>query len=528
MKKRVFSIESLSELELSDNALIAYERALAINPDLAEAWSGRGNVLSRFRRYDDALISFEKASGFKPDLDYLQGARLHAKLQLCDWRDFDGECAALVAGIRAGRLASRPFELLSLASSARDQLECARRFVDSAGLGMTTQFRKRDSGRHDRIHLAYVSADFREHPVSHLIAGVFENHDRARFETTAISLNPTDRSEMRTRLEDSFEHFIDASCDDAQGIARKMRELEVDIAVDLMGHTAGAKLAVFASRPCPIQVNYLGFAATMGASCIDYLIADRVAVPDDQWPNFSESVVCLPDTFMAYDTKLQIFRHPSARADHGLPETAFVFAAFNGSYKITPGVFDIWMQLLNAVDESVLWISRTNETAMRNLRREAEARGVAGTRLIFADRLVRMEDHLARHRLADLFLDTLPYNAHSTANDALWAGLPVLTCRGATFAGRVAASLLHAVGLPELVADSLAEYKALALKLARDPKLLAAIKVKLARNRDVHPLFDTARFTRHLEAAYTTMWEIYQRGETPKSFSVKPITMTTQ
>jgi predicted O-linked N-acetylglucosamine transferase (SPINDLY family) len=376
---------------------------------------------------------------------------------------------------------------------------------------------------HDRIRVAYVSADFRDHAVAHLLTGLFEHHDRVRFETIAIALGPDDRSEMRVRLQDAFERFVDVRGKTDLDVARLMRELEVDIAIDLTGHTSNARPALLSHRPAPIQVNYLGYSGTMGADHIDYIIGDRFIIPEHQQPQFSERVVYLPDTYFAYDSKQRISHNAPTRAEQGLPETGFVFCAFNGTFKLTPHVFDVWMRLLHAVEGSVLWLSQANIAAVRNLRRESETCGIDAARLIFAPRLERMEDHLARHRLGDLFLDTLPYNAHTTASDALWAGLPVLTCRGDTFAGRVAASLLNAVGLPELVTDNLADYEALALRLARDPILLGQIKAKLARNRDTYPLFDTARFARHIEAAYTTMWEIWQRGEPPNTFSVEPI-----
>lgn len=514
---------SLTELRRHDEALAAYERALTIKPDLAEAWSGRGNVLFKLGRTVDALESFENAAAIKPSLDYLAGMRLHLKLQLGDWRDFDRQCVQIIGEVRAGRPAARPFDILTIPSSARDQLECARIFVRNLSSAQSTRRWQRERYRHDRIRLAYVSADFREHAVAHLAAGLFEEHDRARFETIAVSLNPTDGSELRTRLEGAFEHFVDASHLDSEAVARKLREFEADIAVDLMGFTAGARPEIFAFRPCPIQVSYLGFAATMGADFIDYVIADRLVIPEDQRPHFSEQAVILPDTFLPYDSKQRVSDQTPKRDEQGLPETGFIFCAFNMSYKITPPLFDIWMRLLRAIEGSALWLSGTHESAARNLRREAEARGVDAERLIFTKRLARMEDHLARHRLAHLFLDTMPYNAHSTAAAALWAGLPVLTCRGETFAGRVAASLLNAAGLPELVTTNLADYEALALKLAREPALLAEIRAKLAGNRDTYALFDTARLTRHIEAAYTTMWEIFQRGDAPKSFAVSPL-----
>jgi predicted O-linked N-acetylglucosamine transferase (SPINDLY family) len=301
-----------------------------------------------------------------------------------------------------------------------------------------------------------------------------------------------------------------------------MRRFEVDIAVDLNGFTQGSRINILARRPAPIQVSYLGYPGTMGASYIDYLIADRVVVPDDRHHAFSEKVVRLPDSYQVNDVNRRIAAITPSRSDAGLPQGGFVFCCFNSNFKITPDIFDVWMRLLREVEGSVLWLLEGNSSAPDNLRREAGLRGVAAERLIFAPH-IKTEEHLARHRLADLFLDTLYYNAHTTASDALWAGLPVVTCVGATFAGRVAGSLLTAIGLPELITHSPDEYEALALKLARAPALLAALRQKLACHRETYPLFNTERFTRHIEAAYAEMWERCQRGEPPQSFAVVPI-----
>ena len=505
-----------------DQALESYDTALQLRPDFAEAFANRGNVLSHLRRPEEALASYERALEIKPEMKYVLGHRLHTKMFMCDWRHFDTECAMLISAVKAEHYVATPFEIVSVSSTASDQLKCAQIFIRNTIPASTKRLSERKRHRQGRIRLAYVSADFREHPVAHLAAGLFQHHDRVQFEVIAISLNPTDGSKMRVRLEGAFEKFIDVSSKDDQEVARLMRDLDVDIAIDLMGFTGGSRPAIFALRPCPIQVSYLGFSATMGADFIDYIIADPVVIPADQRAHFSEQTISLPDTYFVYDSKQNVSEQTPTRVGQGLPETGFVFCAYNNSYKITPHMFGIWMRLLQAVEGSVLWLSGMHASAVRNLRLEAEVRGVAGARLIFSKRLERIEDHLARFRLADLFLDTLPYNAHTTASDALWTGLPVLTCRGVTFAGRVAASLLNAVGLSELVTDNLADYEALAFKLAREPALLAEIRAKLARNRVNYPLF------RHIEAAYTTMWEICQRGEAPKCFSVKPITMTTQ
>jgi predicted O-linked N-acetylglucosamine transferase (SPINDLY family) len=327
---------------------------------------------------------------------------------------------------------------------------------------------------------------------------------------------------MRRRLEAAFDRFVDARELGDADVARLVRELEIDIAIDLSGITEGGRPAVFARRPAPVQVNYLGYAGTMGKSHWDYILADRFVIPDASRHAYVEQVVALPDSFMVNDDRRRISDHVPSRAQAGLPERGFVFCCFNNAYKITPDVFDIWMRLLRQTEGSVLWLSSLHHAAIANLRREAQARGVAADRLVFAPKIARNEEHLARIRLADLFLDTLYYNAHVTAADALWAGVPVLTCPGVTFASRVAGSLLGAVGLPELITTSLSDYEMLALRLAGDPALLSSLRQKLARNREAFPLFDTARFARHVEAAYVAMWERSRRGEPPCSFAVEP------
>jgi protein O-GlcNAc transferase len=501
-------------------AVADYDQAIALDPAYAEAFYNCGTALVELRQFEVALANYDNAIAFKPDLDYLKGDRLHVKMQLCDWTVFDADCADLDAALAKGMSAASPFPLLAIPASAEEQLVCARRFIAARHPAVEPLWRG-ERYVHERIRVAYVSADFRDHPVSSLAAGLFETHDRSRFEVYGLSLGPDDPGQMRARLNAAFDHFIDVHDRGDLEAATILRELEVDVAVDLMGLTANSRPGIFAARPTPVQVNYLGYAGTTGADYIDYLVADRFIVPPDQHRCFSEKIVYLPDSFQANDATRRISQSTPSRAEAGLPEHGFVFCCFNNAFKITPDLFDVWMRLLTATEGSVLWLS-AGGSAGDNLRREAQRRGISPDRLVFAPRTRLMEDHLARYRLADIFLDTLHFNAHTTASDALWACLPVLTCAGATYAARVAGSLLHAVGLPELITDSLDAYEALALKLARDPALLASFRHRLARNRETFPLFDTARFTRHLESAYTAMWERQQRGEPPESFAVAP------
>jgi protein O-GlcNAc transferase len=513
------------QLKQYSNASTAYAQALSSTPDLAQAWFGRGNAHALLKQYDKALIAYDRALNLEPNLKYAASNRLNVKQHLCDWTNIEAEIRHLLSAIR-DQEPCFPGILTSISSAPEDQLQCAKTYV--AERNTCPPLWRGEVYSHDRIRIAYLSADFREHAVAYLISGLFEKHNSSRFEIYAISLVSDQNPDARRRIAGAVEHFIDVQNRSDQEIADIIRQLEIDILVDLNGFTNNARRDVLARRVAPVQVNYLGYPGTMGADYVDYIIADPTIVPKEQFPFYSERVVWLPDTYQpntyqADDNKRGIQERLPTRAECNLPETGFVFCCFNNTYKITPAIFDLWLRLLRAIPDSVLWLSKPTPTAEANLCKEAELRGVLPERIIFAPRLAKISDHLARQRRADLFLDTLPYNAHTTASDALWAGVPVLTCLGTTFAGRVAASLLRAIGLPELVTESLKEYEALALKLANDPVSLLAIKAKLARQREVYPLFDTARFTRHIESAYVTMWERYQRGERPEAFAVAPI-----
>jgi protein O-GlcNAc transferase len=514
---------ALYELHRIDAAIASYDRAIALDPNHANAYYDRGTAFLSLKRLGEAVASYGRAVVLNPDIHYLKSLYLHAKMHICDWAYLDEECAQVEAGVRNGRAASYPFHLLAWCASPAVQHACAKLYVADKCPPVPAPLWRGERYTHQRIRVAYLSSDFRDHAVMVLAAGLFEHHDRSRFETTAVSFGIDKPNRMRERLRASFDRFVDAHDMSDEDVAKLLRESEIDIAVDLNGYTDGSRPNVFAQRAVPVQVNYLGYAGTLGRDDCDYIVADRFVVPEGCQAHHTEKVVYLPDSFMVNDAGRAISANAPSRAEAGLPERGFVFCCFNNSFKITPEIFDIWMRLLGKIDGSVLWLSQTNSTAPENLRREAERRGIAADRLVFASRVPSNEDHLARLRHADLFLDTMPYNAHATTCDALWTGVPVLTCSGASFASRVAGSLLGAIGLPELITGSLADYEALALKLAHDPALLASLRQKLARNRGLYPLFNTERFTRHLEAAYTVMWERAQRGEAPESFAVAPI-----
>jgi predicted O-linked N-acetylglucosamine transferase (SPINDLY family) len=510
----------LQNLGRHQEAIGSFDRAIAYDPRSVEAFVNRGTALAALKRYADAAADFQSALAIDPEFPYARGNLALYRMHSCDWRNFEAENAALTARLRAGQRVVFPFINVAISHSMADQLQCARLWVARDAPPSPTPLWRGEQYRHGKIRLAYVSADFHAHATPALMAGVFEHHDRNRFELIALSFGRDDKSEMRGRVISAFDRFIDVREESDAEIALLIREMEIDIAVDLKGYTKDHRSGIFAHRPAPIQVTYLGYPGTLGAPYFDYIVADPIVIPDEHRPYYTEQIAYLPDSYQCNDSRRPIANRGMTRKEAGLPEAGFVFCCFNNNFKITPEIFALWMRLLRGVSASVLWLLEDNLDAAHNLRREAHAHGIEASRLVFAPRLSGAE-HLARHRLADLFLDTQPYGAHTTASDALWAGLPVLTVLGQTFAARVAASLLHAANMPELIADSLAAYEAMALRLAHEPDALTAIKAKLAQNRDICPLFDTARFTRNLESAYLSTWQRRQRGQSPKSFSVE-------
>ena len=510
---------TLLALKRHQDAIASFDAALVLAPNDAEALSNRATALFETKRYAEAAAGYERLISAVPDFPYALGNLVLARAWCCDWKKCTDDRARLDMEIMAGKRAMSPHGGTLILDDANAQLRCASIWVADRCPPSASPLWRGEVYRHEKIRVAYLSADFYAHATAFLIAGVFEAHDRNRFEISLVSFGRDDQSEMRSRLARGCGRFIDAAAKSDMEIAAMLRRMEIDIAVDLKGFTEGCRPGIFAQRPAPLQINYLAHPGTMGADYLDYIIADAVVIPPEHRSHYSERIAYLPDCYQANDSKRRMKQKSLTRAGAGLPEVGFVFACFNNSYKITPAIFDIWMRLLGAVDGSVLWLLEDNATAVAHLKAEAEARGVSASRLIFALR-INAEDHLARQTLADLFLDTLPCTAHTTASDALFAGLPLLTVLGTTFAGRVAASILRAIGLPELVAPSLADYENRALSLARDSAMLADIKQKLARNRETSPLFDTAHFTRNLEAAFQIMWDRYQRGERPADISV--------
>lgn len=511
----------LTALQRPNDALASFDRGLALDPDHANTLNNRGIALQELRRLNEALASYERALAADPDHPHAFSGAAWCTIKLADW-DRRTRFALEIQARMSQKSNIHPFLLLGYNDDPSLQLQCAKNYFAKICPILPRPLWTGQRWHHDKLRIAYLSADFRTHATAFLTAELFEKHDRSRFKVIGVSLGPDDGSDMRKRLVVAFDQFHDVRTQNDREIAEMLTAHEIDIAVDLNGYTQNGRIGIFAHRPAPIQVNYLGFPSTMGTKVFDYVIADPVVAPFEHQQFYAEQIVHLPECYQVNDTKRAVAQRVPTRQEAGLPERGFVFCSFNNNWKITPETFDIWMRLLHEIEGSVLWLLRDNDAAERNLRAEARQRGIDPSRLVFAGRLLT-DEHLARHALADLFLDTLPCNAHTTASDALWTGLPVVTCIGNAFAGRVAASLLQATGLPELVTSNFDQYHDLALKLAREPTTLAEIKRKLANNRSSCPLFDIKRFVAHIETAYGTMWERCQRGDEPKAFSVEPI-----
>jgi predicted O-linked N-acetylglucosamine transferase (SPINDLY family) len=510
---------ALQDLKRLDEAVASYDRAIALNPNYAEAYSNRGNVLQELKQFDAAIINYNKAIELIHDHQFLNGVRLHTKMYICDWNNYDDEITALAEKIKLNEKASTPFAILALFDSLSLQRKTTEIYVQHKFLIDNALPKLSKYSRHEKIRIGYFSADFRNHPVSHLMAGLLEIHNRSNFEITAFYFGPNVRDAMRRRIEAGVDKFIDVGSISDKDVALLSRSMEIDIGIDITGHTAHSRPGIFTNRAAPIQAGYLGYPGTTGASYIDYLIADQTVIPQDHQKYYSEKIVYLPNSYQVNDTKREIADKVFTRQELGIPENGFVLCSFNNNYKITPKTFDGWMRILKKIEGSVLWLLEDNPSAAVNLQKEAQFRGVSKERLIFAQRMKPLE-HLARHRVADLFLDTLPYNAHTTASDALWAGLPVLTCMGESFASRVAASLLNAIHLPELITTSQEEYENLAVELATHPEKLQIIKQKLAANRLSTPLFNTKLFTTNIENAYSKMYERYHADLSPDNIDL--------
>ncbi|MFO1081065.1 MAG: tetratricopeptide repeat protein [Reyranellaceae bacterium] len=506
---RATTLRDLADLR---GAIAAYDTVIELEPTRAEAWNDRAHAWRDLGDHAASRLDYARAFALKPALPYLLGNLLHAKMHLCDWEGLDGQLRQLRERLGAGESASLPFPVLGLLDSPSLQKSAAEAFArtvqPSSPPALCPPY------QHDKIRVGFFSADLHDHATAYLLVEVLELLDRNRFQVVALSLGPDKDDGMRRRIRAAVDDFVDLrelSDSDAVGVSRR---LEIDIAVDLKGYTGGGRPALFHRRAAPLQVSYLGYPGTLGTPHMDYVIADRIVIPPSARPAFTEHVVYLPHSYQPNDRQRAVSARNPTRQEAGLPEDALVFCCFNGSYKITPEIFGCWMRILRDVPRSVLWLLGESDAAMSNLRRAAAAAGIDPQRLVFAFR-VELSEHLARHRAADLFLDTVPYNAHTTASDALWAGLPVLTLVGQGFASRVGASLLAAVGLPELVTTSLEAYQALSIRLASDRAKLEALRHRLASARATAPLFDPVGTTRALETAFLMMQKRILAGLPP-------------
>jgi predicted O-linked N-acetylglucosamine transferase (SPINDLY family) len=503
------------ELKRYSEALTHYDHAIQLKPDYAEAWSNKGLALNMLQRYDEAIAHYDKAISLKPDIDWIPGDLLHTKMRVCDWSGFNDSLKNVTSKVITNEKISPPFALLALTDDAVLHQQSAKiyaqdQYPPNPALGPILKH-----PRGHKIRIGYFSADFKNHPVANLTVELFELHNKNRFEVFAFSFGVDDKSPVRLRLSQAFDQFIDVSGMSDLGIAKLSRDMQIDIAIDLGGYTADSRTGIFSHRAAPIQVSYIGYLGTMGADYIDYIIADKTLIPTESQSYYSEKVVYLPNSYQVNDRKRLISDKQFARKELGLPENSFVFCCFNNNYKILPATFDGWMRILKGVEGSVLFLYAENAWAKSNLKLEAEARGINSKRLVFGGYMPNAA-YLARYQACDLFLDTFSYNAGTTASDALWAGLPILTLIGQSFASRVAASLLNAIGLPELITNTQEEYEALAIELAMNPEKLAAIKLRLVNNRQTTSLFDSPLFAKNLEAAYIKMFELYQADFLPE------------
>ncbi len=504
---------ALGDLGRSAEALKAFRHSLSIDPDNGPAHLMCCAVLSYLGELEDAAESYDRAVALDPRLDTLPGVRLLWAQQMCDWEGLEERIAKITRQIEAGGAPIVPFNLLRISDSPALQLQCVEGYWAAKLPGQPTSPIAGPYPRRDRIRIGYFSADFHLHATTQLLTEALEAHDKAAFEIFAFSFGQVVQDAWRKRVAAAVDHFVDVSAVSDLDVVRMARQWEIDIAVDLKGFTQSARTKIFAERAAPIQVNFLGYPGTMGA-CFDYIVADETVITRTSRPFYAEKVAFLPGSYQPNCRVREISGRPIRRSDFALPEDGAVYCCFNQSFKIMPEVFDAWTRILENVEGSVLWLWTTHKRAAENLRQRVAARGLDPERIAFATTLPPPE-HLNRLRLADVFLDTLPYNAHTTASDALRMGTPVVTCAGASFAARVAASLLTAAGVPELITTNLEDYAALAIDLGRDPGRLAALKQKLRKNVETSSLFDGVDFARKLERAYQAMYERHQSGLPP-------------
>ena len=518
---------TLRELKRLDDAVVSYDRAISLDPNLAVAYANRGYSLKDLKKLDEAVGSFNKSMALNPESDFFLGTLILNRNKICDWVEFEQTIHLLKLQLDAKKKACPPFPAQVILDSPKMQMQASQMWVESNQPIQNTLGLINKTWHKDKIRIGYYSADLYYHPVSIWLAEQLENHDKSKFELYAFCFRSV-RDPMRDRLQVSFDHWVDVDRMSDLEVAQLSRDLEIDIALDMNGFTSQCRPGIFAARAAPIQVSHLGFPGTMGAPYIDYLISDNFALPESTRMYFTEKIAYVPCGY-TYDRQRQVSNEPLTRAQFGLPDNGFVFSCQNGCQKFTPEVFSIWMEILKATPGSVLWLLTPNETALKNLQAQAREHGVGSERLIFTPKEVvpkdqenaRIGKYLASYKLADLFLDTWPYNAGTTAVDALWAGLPVLTKAGLSLSARMATSALSCAEMPELIVETADEYKQMAIDLASNPDKLKVLKDKLQKSRDTTKIFDPVGNTKYIEAAYSKMYERYQADLPPDHIYVE-------
>jgi len=509
----------LHELKKLEEAIENYNKALSINENHTFSLNNKGFALQQLKKFDEALSSYNKVLKIDPNFNFLLGKIIHTKSLLCNWDSFEKDLKNLKKEINNNRISTLPFVTLSLYDIPELHKKTAeiwikKNFENKKILKTLPKYKK-----NNKIKVGYYSADFHNHATSLLIAEMLELHDKSKFEIFGFSFGPDKNDSMRKRVSKCFKKFLDVRLSSDDEIVKLSRNLKIDIAIDLKGITTDERFGIFINRCAPIQVSFLGYPGTSGANFIDYIIADKVLITKKNEKYFTEKIIYMPNSYQPNDSTKKISNKILNKENFNLPKNSFVFCCFNQNYKITPNIFDIWMKLLKNKKKSVLWLIKDSEKGALNLKKEAKKRGISPDRIIFANRM-SVSDHLARHKLADLFLDTFPYSAHTTCSDALWSGLPIVTLMGNSFASRVGGSLLKAIGLKDLITKNITTYENLILKLANDPKKLKNIRKKLNQNRFKMPLFDTKTYTKKLESSYTKIYKRYHEGKLPKNIIV--------
>tara|TARA_Y100000590_G_scaffold326674_1_gene370765 strand:+ start:131 stop:2200 length:2070 start_codon:yes stop_codon:yes gene_type:complete len=501
----------LKDLKKYDLALEDCNRAIKLKPDFAEAYNNKAIILREMKNMENAYENYMKAYEIKPDLEFLIGSLMYTKLNLGIWNDFEKNVKSIEGKIIKGEIAIHPFSSLLLYDSPDLQKISSEVFLKKNYKSKLKGkiFDKKNNNK--KIHIGYYSSDFCLHPVSCLIANLLELHDKSQFELFGFYFGPDKNDEMLKRISRTFNNFYDVRNKTDKEITELSKKLNIDIAIDLMTYTEKNRFGIFIEKCAPIQVNFLGYPGTSAANCIDYIVADKILIPPENQKNYSEKIIYLPDTYQPNDSNKKISDKIFTKDQLKLPENNFIFCCFNKNQKINPRIFTIWINILKKVNNSVLWLLEENQTFVNNIKKECDKKNINSERIIFAKRM-NLSDHLARHKLADLFLDTIPYGAHTTCSDALWAGLPVLTKIGSTFASRVSASLLKAINLDELITNSEKDYENLAVEFALNPKKLSNIKKKLSINIGKEPLFNTKLFTKNIESAYKQIYQRYKNN----------------